>query len=193
MFLIAIMTSSCIAIVGLVTLSPFALVGLAHFRHDWSQLSNIGQTYGAISALVSSLALGGVIVSLLFQARDNQNAREQTTRTLQHELIKLEMDDPALLFSLLGSAIGDSIYRPRVGPYVISFMFRCGSLSGEVIILLARCQTRMFARSRLASSFGATAGRNYWVSVGQVQMEGSTGRRNRFFRLLEEEVQEGYF
>lgn len=185
MFLIAIMTSSCIAVVGLVTLSPFALVRLAHFRHDWSQLSNIGQTYGAISALVSSLALGGVIVSLLFQARDNQNAREQTTRTLQHELIKLEMDDPALMTSL-GAPWGLNL-PSESGPirnflYVQMWVSFWGG--NYTIGEMSDSNVRSLASREL---FRSEAGRNYWVSVGQVQMEGSTGRRNRFFRLLDEE------
>jgi hypothetical protein len=51
----------------LVILSPFALTWLQSINKNWSQLSNIGQTYGAISALVSSLALGGVIASLIYQ------------------------------------------------------------------------------------------------------------------------------
>jgi hypothetical protein len=40
-----------IAIIGLVILSPFALAELLHFRHNWSQLSNIGQTYGAVRVI----------------------------------------------------------------------------------------------------------------------------------------------
>jgi hypothetical protein len=49
--------------IGLVVLSPFALTELAHFRINWLQLSNIGQTYGAVSALLSSFALVGVAVA----------------------------------------------------------------------------------------------------------------------------------
>jgi uncharacterized membrane protein len=85
-----------LAIVGLVILSPLALAGIAHFRSDWIQLSNIGQTYGAISAILSALALGGILASLLYQARDSRIAHEQMIRTFQFELIKLELDDPSL-------------------------------------------------------------------------------------------------
>jgi len=95
--LIVMMTTSLTIALGLVVLSPFALNVLAHQRQNWAQLSNIGQTYGAVSALLSSLALAGVIVSLLYQARDGRTAREQVTRTLHHELLKMEMDDPALM------------------------------------------------------------------------------------------------
>ena len=89
---LALLAIGLIAIIGLVIFSPFAITELAHFRMNWLQLSNIGQTYGAVSALLSSLALVSVVVSLLYQSRDNQNAREQTTRTLQFELIRMAME-----------------------------------------------------------------------------------------------------
>jgi Family of unknown function (DUF6082) len=185
MFLVAVTTAFCIAIVALVILSPFALVELAHFRHDWSQLSNIGQTYGAVSALVSSLALGGVIVSLLFQARDNQNAREQTTRTLQLELIKLELDDPALM-TALGAPWGLNL-PAESGPireflYVQMWVSFWGG--NYTIGEMSDSNVRSLGSREL---FRSEAGRTYWAAVGHVQMESSTGRRNRFFRILDEE------
>lgn len=94
---LALLAIGLIAIIGLVIFSPLAISELAHFRMNWLQLSNIGQTYGAVSALLSSLALASVAVSLLYQSRDNQNAREQTTRMLQFELIRMAMSDPSLM------------------------------------------------------------------------------------------------
>jgi hypothetical protein len=70
---------------------------MEHLNANWGELSSVGQTYGAISALISSLALGGVIVSLLYQARDGRTAREQSMRTLQHQLLRMQMDDPVLM------------------------------------------------------------------------------------------------
>jgi hypothetical protein len=35
--------------------------------------------------------------------------------------------------------------------------------------------------------FRSKAGRSYWAAIGPVQLANSTGRRNRFFRLLDEE------
>src|SRR5215813_13517069 len=95
--LVALVTIACIAIIGTVILSPFALTKLESMSRRWGELSNIGQTYGAISALISSLALGGVIVSLLYQARDGRTAREQSMRSIQHQLITMQMDDPTFM------------------------------------------------------------------------------------------------
>jgi len=78
--LVTLIMLGCILIIGLVIFSPVALTGLQNFNRNWSELSNIGQTYGAISALISSLALGGVIVSLLYQARDGRTGARRTHR-----------------------------------------------------------------------------------------------------------------
>jgi hypothetical protein len=60
-------TVSIIAFLILVILSPLVLRLLASsFNLNWSNLSNIGQTYGAVSALITALALGGVVISLLY-------------------------------------------------------------------------------------------------------------------------------
>ena len=119
-----------VLILGLVTISPFALVGLAHYRHDWSKLSNIGQTYGAVSALLSSLALTGVASSLLYQARDSQTAREQTTRVIHNELIKMEMADPSLMTAVgapWGLSIPPDSLRIRQFLYIQMWIsFLCG-------------------------------------------------------------------
>ena len=181
MFLIAIVTSALIAIGGLVILSPFALVELAHFRHDWLQLSNIGQTYGAVSALLSSLALAGVIVSLLFQARDNQNAREQTTRTLHLELIRMELNDPSLM-TAVGAPWGLNL-PAESGPireYLYVQMWVSFWAGNYTIGEMSDSTVRQLGAREL---FRSKAGRSYWAMIGEVQVANSSGRRNRFFRL----------
>jgi len=61
---------------GLVAVSPFALNLLSPNATDWTQLSLIGQTYGAASALLAVIALLGVAVSLLMQAREARASRQ---------------------------------------------------------------------------------------------------------------------
>jgi uncharacterized membrane protein len=174
-----------VAIVGLVILSPFALAGIAHFRSDWAQLSNIGQTYGAISAILSALALGGILVSLLYQARDSRIAHEQMTRTFQFELIKLELEDPSLM-AATGAPWGVDIPLDsnslREFLYVqmwVSYMagtYVTGDISASTVRQVAALEI-----------FGGRAGRTYWAAVGQRQLANSKGRYNNFFRLLDEE------
>src|ERR1700689_1110198 len=83
------------AMLALVVISPFALQWLARIHGlNWMSLSNVGQTYGAVSALLTALALGGVVISLMYQARDVKAARVQAERTFHNELLKMEMENP---------------------------------------------------------------------------------------------------
>lgn len=175
------------AIIFLIILSPFALAKLAQFKENWSEISNIGQTYGAVSALLSSLALGGVILSILLQAHNNQTAREETTRALHHDLIRMTMDNPELM-TALGAPWGFPI-PPESGPirdhlYIQMWVsFLAGNFAiGE----LTEPAARYSAKREL---FGSKAGRDYWAAVGRLQLEGTKGRRHKFFQILDEEYE----
>lgn len=62
MFLVAILLLVIVSM-GLVVLSPLALRALDNGDEvDWNRLSNIGETYGAVSAIVAAVALLGVMV-----------------------------------------------------------------------------------------------------------------------------------
>jgi hypothetical protein len=84
-----------IAFIGLIVIT---LIGFWPFVFE--KLSHVDQFYGTISMLVSSLALVGVAISLLHQARAGHTAREQAIRSLQQQLIKMEMDDPILMTAI---------------------------------------------------------------------------------------------
>jgi Family of unknown function (DUF6082) len=172
-----------VAILALVVLSPLALGGLARYRSDWTLLSNIGQTYGAVSALLSSVALGGVVLSLLYQARDGKTAREQTTRSLQLELIKMQMEDPALMTASgapWGLAIPSESAAIREFLYLqIWIAYLYGSYSiGEISEPTLRY---VFANEL----FRGRAGRRYWEARSARQsMTGGSRRHNNFYRML---------
>jgi hypothetical protein len=181
----AFITIILVVTVGLAILSPFALAGISHFRSDWPQLSNIGQTYGAVSAILSALALGGILASLLYQARDSRNAHEQMTRTFQFELIKLELEDPSLMVATgapWGLDIPSDSASLRQFLYVQMWVaYLAGSYAtGEISASTAR-QLAAF------ELFRGRPGRAYWAAVGRRQLANSEGRRNHFFRILDDE------
>lgn len=174
-----------LTIVGLVVLSPLALAGIAHFRSDWGQLSNIGQTYGAISAVLSALALGGIIASLLYQARDTRIAHEQMSRTFQFDLIKMELEDPSLMVAMgapWGADLPSDPDSLREFLYVQMWVTYLASsyVTGET----SKSTVRQVAALEL---FQGRAGRTYWSAVGKRQIANSRGRRNNFYRLLDDE------
>ena len=54
-----------------IVLAPFAMALIARAHQNWVLLGNIGQAYGGVSALISAIALVGVVGSLLIQARQH--------------------------------------------------------------------------------------------------------------------------
>lgn len=92
--------------VALIGVSPIAL-GAFHGPTDkWERFSFIGQTYGAASAIVSVLALVGIVMTLSYQARETKLAREETRRQAVSDLLKMAMEDPDL----------DECWGPVPGP-----------------------------------------------------------------------------
>ncbi|GAA3387180.1 hypothetical protein GCM10020369_28730 [Cryptosporangium minutisporangium] len=76
-----------------------ALLGLAIVALNRSseaelvKLSNIGQAFGALSALLSGIALVGVVISIRAQLQDVAVARAQSVRDLHLELSRMALDD----------------------------------------------------------------------------------------------------
>ena len=100
-FIASATTAAAAALLLVVIFSPLALREFGNSTQtNWSQLSSIGQTYGAISALLTAMALIGVVASLLFQAREVRLAKEQAIRTFHHELIRMQLDDPLYMAAL---------------------------------------------------------------------------------------------
>jgi hypothetical protein len=79
-----------------VVVSPFALDSFQGDEPDWQRRSVIGQTYGAISALVAALALCAIAVSVFFQWQEIRANREFARRAVHNELLKMAIDDPEL-------------------------------------------------------------------------------------------------
>ncbi|MFZ4185655.1 hypothetical protein ACOZCG_31870, partial [Streptomyces pseudogriseolus] len=49
-----------LGLLGLIVSTPFVLTALAPANTDWGKLSDISQTYGAVSVVLSAIALAGV-------------------------------------------------------------------------------------------------------------------------------------
>jgi hypothetical protein len=80
------------AIIGLcaVLFSPVLLWRANHLTAaNWSILSNVGQAYGGISAILTALALIGVAASLLVQRQQADIARTQAIRAFQLQMLTL--------------------------------------------------------------------------------------------------------
>src|SRR3954453_12429769 len=79
-----------------------------------ARLSNLGQSYGIVSAFLSSAALVGVVASVFYQATQTRIQGVATWRSAHTDLLKMVMEDPALYGPCIGTrqpGIGDDSYR----------------------------------------------------------------------------------
>ena len=176
-FLLALTVFMGMVVITLIVFWPFVFA-----KH-----SNVSQYYGIISTLASSLALAGVTISLLHQARAGHTAREQAIRSLQQQLIKMEMDDPALMTAMgapWGLPIPAESSKIRDHLYIHMWaMFWAGNYAfGE----LNAAAVRGVASEEL---FSSRAGRTYWAAVRERILSTSEGKYLRFARIVDGEYQ----
>jgi hypothetical protein len=145
------------SVAALLLLSPL-LIGLVgdQFDVDWARLSEIGQSYTGISALLSALALVGVAASIRLQTKQTSITLQHSVRDLQFGLLRLAMDDP-LYASVLqpmpteGPSTEHNDYRRFV--YITQwfrlneFSFESGELTRRELNSILR--TEMFPRPEI--------------------------------------------
>jgi hypothetical protein len=183
-FVVAILLLVIVSM-GMIVLSPLALRALdTGDDTDWNRLSSIGQTYGAVSAVVAAVALLGVMISLIIQSREIREARKNARRTHHVELMRMAMDDPGYM-ECWGPYLTDSFNAERQYTYVNLIVahwyseYDIGEMSDALL------------RATAASVFASDPGRNYWQGSGTFWRDNYSGRRARqFHRVLEEVYQE---
>jgi hypothetical protein len=177
-----------LGILVLVVASPIVLKLVAKIPGvNWTLLSNVGQTYGAISALLSALALGGVVISILYQSRDVRTAREDAARSRHFELLKMEMDNPAYMEVMAapwGQSVGlcdyDSLLKDHFVHMWVTFWegrYKLGEMSNDELRLDA------------SGLFKSLEGRRYWLKARAVKFELYKGRLLRFAKIVDMEYE----
>jgi hypothetical protein len=170
---------------GLVALSPLALPALDDGgRADWNRLAKIGETYGAVSAIVAAIALLGVMISLVIQAREMSQARKNARRAHHVELMRMAIDDPRYM-EVWGPYLTDTFAAEGQYTYVNIVVahwyseYEIGEMSDDLL------------RATAAGVFASVPGRYYWRTTGTFWRDNYSGRRaKRFHRVLEETYQE---
>jgi hypothetical protein len=172
-------------VLGLILLSPLMLRGIDSIGGaDWTRLSEIGQTYGAASAILSALALGGVAVSLFFQARQARAQQIQMVREYYRELVRMTLEDP-------------EVYLPCHRPIKVPGL----DLNGQRQHLFMRLRMNYAAMATevgvlneatlrgdlLEGIFQGTAGREYWKEARHRLAVNPRPATRRFVRIVDEE------
>lgn len=177
------------AAIVLVAASPYALRAIALLPGmDWIKLGNVGQAYGAASALLSAIALVAVAYSVFLQAKEARASRRQAARGFHHELIRLALDDPGYLAALGGPGGQIAYSRARKGMYLNlwlaywEMLFELGDLSEAELRLNVGGQ---FFNSSEARAFWSS-GAETWSELMKSQPR---AKRARFVRLVDDEYQ----
>jgi hypothetical protein len=134
-----------------------------------------------LSTLISSIALVGVAVSLLLQARQLRTSQLQATRAAQLELIKMTIDNPTLATTVLGEddpevSIEDIFINWHF--QYLQFAYENGSIPMPSLPY------------HMASLFKAEAVRNWWGWARRsYEMDATTRREKQFFAIADQEFQ----
>jgi hypothetical protein len=171
--------------VGLVVVSPWVLRALGGADLDWTRLSDIGQTYGAVSAVIAAVALLGVVASLVIQRKEAKAARVNAQREHHVELMRMAMDDPVYM-NVFGPYLTESFERERQLTYVNLLIaqwyteYDIGEPSGDHSL-----------RAAAVDVFKSPPGRRYWEMAGPYWRDNYRGRRaRRFQRILDDAYRE---
>jgi hypothetical protein len=160
-----------------VLFSPVMIGMLGNTASDWGRLSDIGQAYGAVSALLSAAALGAVVA-----LQRGQTRRERTwrLRELHLDIVKLAMDEP-MYAQCWGPRMAPENVDERLFYYVnlVVLMWAEFWEAGEL--------RDAEVKSYVASLFESEVAREYWDWHGKWQVEAASGRRLRFLRIVDQE------
>jgi hypothetical protein len=146
---------------------------------DWAALSEIGQAFGAVSALISAVALVGIAASLRLQRQQTKVAQFQLVSGMRTDLINLALEDPRYLapwgitISHDAQAAKDRAYTSLVFSYVkMAF----------VVGLLSELELESSARAAFLHSHV----RIFWEQARDVYLADATSdRAARFAELME--------
>jgi hypothetical protein len=170
----------------LVAVSPLAFRQLDSLPDvNWTQLSAVGQTYGAASALLTGLALIGVAGSIMFQIRAIRASQEQSIREQHTHLIEMALADPIYL----------RVWGYDPGKYGNPEKYR---QSGYTNLIVSFWQSYYVlgglrenaVRTNIAFLFRGEAGREFWAASRNERLQAAQNRRDiRFCHMMEEEYQ----
>jgi hypothetical protein len=182
--MILLIIGATLMIIAAIAVSPLLLTLWEEPKGiNWNQLSNIGQTYSAASAVLAALALTGVAGSLVFQARQGRTESIQHTRDRQYQLLMLAMENPSLYGPILGgwpAKTDDELRR-----FLFSGLWASGLRTAFEMNTISETETRKELQDAFATKFGRAwwdASHHMWIS------DHSTSRaERRFARMVSEE------
>lgn len=169
-----------VGISAVVAISP-VLVGALYRNGDWTQTGNIGQAYGAASAIVAAIALGIVAVSLVLQRNQFKRHQQSIRRDWTRDIVKLAIEESAFA-QCWGSRFAPPDVDERLF-YYTNFVVLNWTFAWEEGDL-----TEQQARNFLRSFFDSEVPRMFWERHGEWhQPRLASTKADRFIALINEE------
>lgn len=178
--------SGAVTLIGLGAATPILLNWAAPESTDWDRLSNISQTYSALSIPLSGAALLGVVWSLIFQARALEKDSNDRYRGALRELLLHTVEDPSLLvcWDPPMAPMTQEQYRLQCFNNAIILSWRAEYLNGVLPDAIMRDQLYRMLRGQVGKdNYSAT--RTLWLNEGVHY----NGKPKRFAQLMEDAYQ----
>ncbi|MFF3888818.1 DUF6082 family protein [Streptomyces sp. NPDC001914] len=175
--------AACTGITILTFAIPFILTLAAPNEMKWGLLSDISQTYGAVSIPLSGAALLGIAWSLILQARQLRIENADRSRSSLRELLLQSVEDPALLVC----------WEPPMYPMTREEYRRTAFLSAIYNGWRAEHANGMISddilRYAAVRTMRGEAGRNHWKNtraVWHTEASSSDRKFRRFVTIMDE-------
>jgi hypothetical protein len=181
----ALVIGATVAGLILVALSPLALRSLAAVHgFRWGELSNVGQTYGAVSALLVVLGLSGVAITVFLQVRESHHARIEAIRARHYDLVRMAMEDPVYMQASRALSPLRTFDEKRQTIFI----------NLEVQFWLMLWEFNDISESELrryvADLLGTKVGYHDWEHNGEDRtLNAESRRQRRFFQIINQEFE----
>jgi hypothetical protein len=180
LLVVVALASGVVGMSALVAVSPLLIHSL-YRDGDWTQPGNVGQAYGAASAILAALALGIVGISLVVQHTHFRRRQRAIRRADTRDIVKQALDEPAFA-QCWGSRFAPEHIDERLFFYT-NFVVLSWSDAWEEGDL-----TEQQARAYLSSFFDSEIPRMFWERHGPLRhLRLTLTRRDRFDAMMNEE------
>jgi hypothetical protein len=163
--------------VAVIVASPWLMRSVVGRSAEWQELSDVGQAYGGVSAILAGLAFCGIAGSLILQWRQTRLTHVMTVSEQHFALAKMGIDDPDLMFPLVSGTPTAEVRRwVLLNLWVAHWRMRweTGELSSAG---LRTCFQLLFAED---------AARTWWrtLGMGGWGVDHDADRRSRAFEAI---------
>ena len=175
-----------LAITTLAIISPLLLDVLSvRLNIDSQRVSELGQSYGAASALLSAAALGVLAVSTVVQIRQTKVGQLHAVRSFQLELLRMALDNPEYR-----EALGVDLNALNVSEWRRHAYLNLWVMYFQMNFLIGAIDEPGLRRFLSGEFFNGPLGIGYWTrSRSAIAAEGGTRRHKLFVRITEDEYE----